>query len=82
MSILNEPDHIIREKLSALLAKAEYEGGWSAYAIYCGGNADSDFEELNEAVERLYRVNEEVHRIANKLALRYEVGEDYWNEED
>jgi hypothetical protein len=82
MSILNDPDHLIRERLAELLAKAEYEGGWAMYAIYCGGFAGSDFDELNIAVERLYRANEEVHRIANKLALRYDVGEDYWNEDN
>jgi hypothetical protein len=82
MSILNEPHHVIRLQLANILAKAEYEGGWAEYAVYCGGDPKSGFEELDSAVAALYAANEEVHRIANKLALRYDVGDEYWNEQD
>jgi hypothetical protein len=60
-------------KINAALRRAEEVGGWADYAVYVLGMADTGSEELDEALERLYEANESVHRIANKLALRYDL---------
>lgn len=73
MSILNEPDHIIQNHLTILFSKVDWEGGWSEYATYCGGEANSGIPELDEAVSELYAANERVHLIANKLRIKYDV---------
>lgn len=60
-------------KLDAVLRKAEEEGGWANYAVYCMGSCDSGSGDLDHAIAQLYEANETVHRIANQLALRYDV---------
>ena len=73
MSILNEPDHVIREHLSEVIQKVDWEGGWASFAVYCGGSHETGFSELDQAVEELYLANEKVHRIANALCIKYGV---------
>lgn len=63
----------VASKLDATLRKAEEEGGWANYAVYCMGSCDSGSDDLNAAIAELYETNEKVHRIANQLALRYDV---------
>lgn len=55
------------------LRAAEEQGSWAAYAVYVLGEASSGNEELDSAIAALYSANETVHRIANKLALRYDL---------
>lgn len=73
MSILNEPEHIIREHLTEVMQKMDWEGGWAQYASYMGGSGETDFPELDLAIEELYAANEKVHRIANALCIKYGV---------
>lgn len=61
----------LAHKLNATLREAEQQGGWSSYAVWCLGEADSGDRELDIAITELYTANENVHRLANKLALRY-----------
>lgn len=60
-------------KLDALFRDAEGHGTWADYAVYTLGDVDSGDEDLDNAISELYIANEAVHRIANKLALRYDV---------
>lgn len=55
------------------LREAEKQGSWAEYAVFCLGQADSPESDLNDAIAELYAANENVHRLANKYALRYEV---------
>lgn len=63
----------VKDRLADAMAKASHEGGWSEYATYCGGEADTGDAELDKAIEELYDANERVHYLANKLALRYDL---------
>jgi hypothetical protein len=60
-------------KVNDTIRAAEKQGSWADYAVYMLGDADTGDEELNVAISDLYRANETVHRIANKLALRYDL---------
>ncbi len=60
-------------RLDAFLREAEQQGTWADFAVWCMGVADSGESELDDAIAELYYANEVVHRVANKLALRYEV---------
>lgn len=61
------------EQINRTLRDAEQQGGWADYAVYVLGDTDTGDEELNKAITELYVANEAVHRIANKLALHYEL---------
>lgn len=63
----------VASKLDLTLRQAEEQGGWAAYAVYTLGMPDTGSELLDGAIGRLYEANEEVHRLANKLALRYDL---------
>lgn len=63
----------VASKIDATLRSAEEQGSWAQYAVYILGMPDSGDDDLDEAISRLYIANEDVHRIANKLALRYEL---------
>ena len=63
----------IKEKLEETFSKADYEGGWAEYAVWCGGEADTGDEDLDKSIAALYDANERVHYLANKLALRYDL---------
>ena len=65
MSVLDHLDNVLRA--------AEEQGSWAEYAVYTLGEVHSGDEELDAAIAELYRANEAVHRIANKLSLRYEL---------
>ena len=58
-------------KLDTVLRDAESNGGWAMYAVHVLGDADSGDDELDKAIASLYHANEDVHKRANKLALRY-----------
>jgi len=73
MDLSDKPDHIIAEVLYNLQAKVEWEGGWAEYAVYCGGEPDTGFPELDQAIAKLYEVNEDLHFTANALFTRYGV---------
>lgn len=64
---------MIEEIINRTLREAELQGSWSAYAVFCLGEANTGDADLDEAIRCLYEANESVHRIANKLALRYEL---------
>lgn len=57
--------------IDTVFRDAEDQGSWSAYAIFCMGEVNSGDKELDKAIEMLYNANEEVYRLANKLALRH-----------
>lgn len=60
-------------ELNALLREAEEQGSLAGYAVFVLGEANSSDEQFNEAIRCLYEANETVHRVANQLALRYDV---------
>jgi methyl-accepting chemotaxis protein len=64
---------VIADALNKLLRDAENIGSWAEYAVHVLGDSSSGIEELDTAIAQLYSANENVHRIANKLALRYDV---------
>lgn len=64
---------ILTDQLAEAVQDAEKRGGWAAYAVYHLGEVNTGDEELDIAIESLYRVNEAVHRIANKLCLRHDL---------
>lgn len=61
------------QSINRVLREAEQQGGWADYAVYVMGDAECENEELNDAIENLYRANEHMHRVANKLALHYDL---------
>lgn len=61
------------ELLQRTFKEAEAQGTWADYAVYTMGETNSGDEELDNAIAFLYSANENVHRIANKLALRHEI---------
>jgi len=63
----------VAESVNKTLREAEKAGTWADYAVETMGEIKSGDEELDQALYRLYTANEDVHRIANKLALRYEL---------
>lgn len=65
------PNHELRWKFEEVFAKADIAGGWAKYAVDVGGEADTGDMELDAAIENLYRANEIVHLVANKLRLRH-----------
>lgn len=73
MSILNEPDHVVREHLTDLFQYVDEEGGWADFSVKYGGEYSSGFSELDEALAELYSANEKIHRIANILRVKYGV---------
>jgi hypothetical protein len=62
-----------QSKLDAFFREAEMQGTWCDYVVWCMGEADSGFDELDQAIADLYTANETLHRIANKLALHHDV---------
>jgi hypothetical protein len=60
-------------KVDAALRAAEKAGTWAEYAVEVMGEPDTGDPEFDDAVMGLYIANEEMHRTANKLALRYEL---------
>lgn len=73
MDLTDLPDHEIREYLYNLLGFVEELGGWSRYATFVGGEADTGFPELDAAIAELYYVNELLHNNANALFIKYGV---------
>lgn len=61
------------ESLNKVFREAEQVGTWADYAVHTMGEVNSGDDELDQAIYRLYTANEDVHRIANKLALRHEI---------
>lgn len=61
-------------KFEQTIKEAEALGGWVDYAVHYLGICDTGDEELDQLLEDLYVANESVHRVANKLSLRYDVG--------
>jgi hypothetical protein len=64
---------MVRESLNKTFREAEQVGTWADYAVHTMGDVKSGDDELDLAINRLYTANEDVHRLANKLALRYDV---------
>lgn len=60
-------------ELNAILREAETQQSWAEYAVFVRGEANSSDEQFNEAIRCLYEANETVHRVANQLAIRYDV---------
>lgn len=63
----------IAESLNKTFREAEQVGTWADFAVQVMGEANTGDDELDHAIYGLYTANEEVHRLANKLALRHEV---------
>ena len=63
----------VQQSLDKMYRDAEQIGSWADYAVYMMGDVDSGDENLDAAISELYEANERVHRLANQLALRYEV---------
>lgn len=61
---------VLKNKLDDLLDKVQWEGGWAEFASYCGGEADTGDEELDNLVQELYNINEKLHRRANTLCVQ------------
>lgn len=61
------------ESVDKVLRDAEKTGSWAEYAVYMLGDCGSGEDELDNAVANLYEANEAMHRVANKLALRYDL---------
>lgn len=61
------------EQLNTFMRNAETVGSLAEMAVFCLGDADTGDEELDKAIESLYRANEHAHRLVNKLALRYDL---------
>lgn len=64
---------LVQSVLNSAFRQAEELGGWADYAVYCLGDSITGIEEFDNAVAELYQANENMHRVANKLALRYDV---------
>lgn len=76
MSILNEPKHIVRERLIALFDKVDSEGGWPEYAEYFGTAALEEFStmpELYEAFNKLAEAIATIRSVTGKLYDEYEI---------
>lgn len=58
-------------KLEDTFNLARSLGGWPQYAVHCMGDADTGDDDLDFALAELYSANENLHRVANKLALRH-----------
>lgn len=63
----------VASKLDKTFREAEEHGTWAAYAVWCLGDADTGDDALDQYLTDLYRANEQVHKRANQLALRYEI---------
>lgn len=63
----------VASKLNRALRDAEAEGSWAEYTVMMLGECDTGDEDLDNALAALYTCNETVHRLANKLALRYDL---------
>lgn len=60
-------------KVDAAIRRAEQLGTWAEYAVEVMGEPETGDQEFDDAVKGLYIANEEMHRTANKLALRYDL---------
>lgn len=65
--------YVNKEKLNQSLRDAEACGTLAEFAVFVLGDSDTGSEELDEALTALYAANEAAHRVANKLALRYDL---------
>lgn len=56
-----------------VLREAESWGSWAEYAVWHLGEVNTGEPEFDKLIADLYTINENVHKMANQLALRYDL---------